>query len=113
ALGNFTYLAISVGSAYGVKDGDVVKATMIGNVITAYINDVQVLQVMDDTYAAGNPGMGFFIGNVLGTDGAGRDGDYGFTSYTATSSPGNQTGHTWAHVQSNSNNSSSATNALA
>jgi hypothetical protein len=78
-LGRFTYLKEKSGTRYGVADGDVVKATIVGNVITAYINGVQVLQATDDVYALGNPGMGFFL---QGTTGVNRD--YGFTSFMAS-----------------------------
>lgn len=78
-LGKFTYLSHKVGAKFGVATGDVVKATMVGNVITAYRNGVQVARVTDDTFAAGRPGMGFFL---QGGKGANRD--YGFTSFTAT-----------------------------
>ncbi len=37
-LANFTYLANLHGQKYGVKTGDVVRATIVGNVITAYKN---------------------------------------------------------------------------
>jgi hypothetical protein len=80
-LGNFTYLASQGGKQYGVADGDVVKATIIGNVITAYINGAQVLRATDKTYAAGRPGMGFFLGGPSGVNK-----DYGFTSLTASDS---------------------------
>ena len=59
-LGSFTYLQQLKGAQYGVANGDVVKATIVGNVITTYINGVQVGQATDDTYATGQPGMGFF-----------------------------------------------------
>lgn len=78
-LGSFTYLDRHKGAQYGVATGDVVKATIIGNVITAYINGVQVAQATDSTYATGHPGMGFFL---QGTTGVNRD--YGFTSFTAS-----------------------------
>jgi hypothetical protein len=78
-LGDFTLIDGRGGSSYGIADGDVVKATIVGNVITAYINDVQVLQVTDGTYANGNPGMGFFLQGATGVNG-----DYGFTSFTAS-----------------------------
>jgi hypothetical protein len=71
--GNFTYLADVRG--YQVNTGDVVKATIVGNVITAYRNGAQVAQATDNTYTSGSPGMGF--------DG-GDNGDYGFTSFTAS-----------------------------
>lgn len=60
-LGKFTYLSQKKGPEFGVKDGDVVKATIVGDVITAYINDVPVMQAADKTYSRGNPGMGFWF----------------------------------------------------
>ncbi len=77
-LGNFTYVTEAKGP--GIKNGDVVKATIVGSVITAYINGVQVAQGTDTTFTHGNPGMGFYFQGI-GT--ANRD--YGFTSLTATS----------------------------
>ncbi len=74
-LADFTYLANLRGRQYGVKTGDVVKATIVGNVITAYKNGVQLAHVTDKTYSTGNPGMGF---------NEGTNGDYGFTSFTAS-----------------------------
>ncbi len=82
-LGDFTYLADQKGIKCGISNGDTVKATIVGNVITAYINNVQVAQAVDSTYPSGNPGMGFFI---QGTPAANRD--YGFSSLTASDEPG-------------------------
>jgi hypothetical protein len=79
-LGSFTYLNTAGGSQYGVKGGDGVKATIIGNVITVYINGVQILQATDNTFTTGSPGMGFFLQG----GGAGNNGDYGFSSFTAS-----------------------------
>jgi hypothetical protein len=78
-LGNFTSLS-HVTSFPGIFDGDVVKATIVGNVITAYVNGVQVNQTADSRYANGNPGMGFFV------DGGpvSLNSDFGFTSFTAS-----------------------------
>jgi hypothetical protein len=78
-LGDFTYLARQKGSKYGVASGDVIKATVVGNVITAYINGVKVIQATDGSYSNGSPGMGFFL---LG--GAAVNKDYGFTSFKAS-----------------------------
>jgi hypothetical protein len=64
ALGEFTYLTRGVGSEYGVGDGDQVKATIAGDVITAYINGREILRVADRAYGAGNPGMGFYLRGV-------------------------------------------------
>jgi hypothetical protein len=76
-LGNFTYL--QRGDGPGLRDGDVVKATMIGNVITAYINGIQVVQATDGTFSDGNPGMGFYLDGL-----SGANVDYGFTNFTAS-----------------------------
>lgn len=78
-LGSFTYIVHKQGAQYGVSDGDVVKATIVGNVITVYINGVQVAQAKDSTYANGRPGMGFFL-----QQGKGTNRDYGFTRFTAS-----------------------------
>ena len=82
-VGDFTYLVNTTGAQYGVTSGDVVKATIAGNVITAYLNGAPVGTATDSTYATGNPGMGF---NLETGDASciGTNGDYGFTSYTAT-----------------------------
>ena len=77
-LADFTYLAQLHGKQYGVTTGDVVKATIVGNVITAYKNGVQLGQVTDNTYTTGNPGLGF---------NEGKNGDYGMTRFTATDAP--------------------------
>ena len=78
-LGEFTYLKKSEGSKYGVKNGDVVKASMIGNVLTVSINGVQVVQVTDNKFTSGNPGIGFYLEGATGVMG-----DYGFSSFMAT-----------------------------
>jgi len=82
-VGDFTYLVNSTGAQYGIAEGDTVKATIVGNVITAYLNGVAVGTATDSTYTTGNPGMGF---NLETSDAAciGTNGDYGFTRFTAT-----------------------------
>jgi chitodextrinase len=80
ALGNWTELDGRGGQQYGIKTGDVVKATIVGNVITSYINGVEVLQVTDSTYTSGSPGIGFYLEGATGVNS-----DYGFTSFTAVS----------------------------
>jgi len=82
-LGDFTYLKRSDGAQYGVADGDTVKATIVGNVITAYLNGVPVGTATDSTYATGNPGMGFNLETAAASC-LGTNGDYGFTSFSAT-----------------------------
>ena len=78
-LGKFTMLKQTEGSKYGVKDGDVVKASMIGNILSVYINGVQVIQISDDKFASGNPGIGFYLAGATGVIG-----DYGFSNFKAT-----------------------------
>jgi hypothetical protein len=78
-VGKFTYLANRTGPKYGVANGDLVRATIVGNVITVYVNGVQVLRAKDNTYATGNPGIGFFL-----QGGGGVNRDYGFTSFRAS-----------------------------
>jgi len=78
-LGDFTYLWASGGPQYGVANGDVVKATIVGNVITVYINGVQMGQVTDNTFAMGSPGMGFYLSGASGINS-----DFGFTSFMAS-----------------------------
>ncbi len=80
-LGSWTLLDSRGGVQYAIKTGDVVRATVVGNVITAYINGVQVLRVTDNGVSAGgSPGIGFFLQSATGVNG-----NYGFTSFTATS----------------------------
>lgn len=74
-IADFTSLARRVGPEFGVKHGDIVEATIVGNVIRSYINSVEVLSVSDDVFASGSPGVGFnfFVGNT--------NVDHGFSSF--------------------------------
>ena len=81
AVGDFTILKELNGATYGIRNGDSVRATIIGNVVTAYINGVQMAQATDATFKTGNPGMGFNLHGCTATNG-----DYGFTSFTAAAS---------------------------
>lgn len=78
-LGKFTMLKETRGSKYGVKNGDVVKASMFGNVLTVDINGVRMVQITDDKYTSGNPGLGFYLEGATG-----MMGDYGFSSFLAS-----------------------------
>jgi len=90
-VGDFTILKELDGAAYGIRNGDSVRATIIGSVITAYINGVEQAQAEDTTFKTGSPGMGFNLHGCTGTNG-----NYGFTSFTASASPptGIRTGET-------------------
>lgn len=57
-IGDFTSLQKIFGPHYVVKDGDMVEATIEGNVIKGF-NGVEVISVTDDAFTSGAPGMGF------------------------------------------------------
>jgi hypothetical protein len=84
-LGDFSYVDSRSGAQYGVKTGDTVKASIVGNVITAYINGVQMLQATDTVFKRGNPGIGFNLENSPAGC-PGTNGNYGFTYFKATDS---------------------------
>jgi hypothetical protein len=80
-LNSFTYLS-DIRGGRGLYDGDVIKASMIGNVITVYQNGTQIAQVSDSTFTSGSPGLGHWLrGPAAGVD------DYGFTSFSASDGP--------------------------
>jgi hypothetical protein len=80
AVGSYTYL--NSGSVPGgVQDGDTVSASIVNNEITLSVNGVVRASATDSTFTTGNPGIGFWRGST----GCGTLGDYGFTSYTASS----------------------------
>jgi hypothetical protein len=81
-LGKFTYLARQGGADYGLKDGDTLKASIVGNRITAYVNGVEKIRATDDTYKSGNPGIGEFL-QCDGGQGLRSNADFGFSSFTA------------------------------
>ena len=60
--GDFTSLKKLIGSQYGVNDGDLVEASVSGNVLKGFINGVEVISATDDIYGAGSPGVGFNFG---------------------------------------------------
>lgn len=73
---------VSTGSGAGtgsIADGDVIKASMVGDTITIYKNGTPVRTATDSVYTDGNPGIGSFMrgsGNVLSS--------FGFASISAT-----------------------------
>jgi hypothetical protein len=78
-LGDFTILQDE--GPYGtLQDGDVFEASIVGNVITVYINGFQVNRAVDNTFTTGNPGMGFFSRNP-------KPPRFGFSSFTAADFP--------------------------
>jgi hypothetical protein len=75
AVGDWTSLQRHEGPEYGVKDGDVIEATIEGNVIKGFINGEEKITVTDDTWDSGAPGVGFNFG--VGDTYA----DHGFSSF--------------------------------
>jgi hypothetical protein len=73
--GDFTSLKKKIGPQYGVEDGDVIEATIRGNVLKGFINGVEVISAEDDVFITGSPGIGFnfFVGNT--------NVDHGFTAF--------------------------------
>jgi hypothetical protein len=82
---DFTILQNFNGQKFGVTNGDVVSATVVGNVITAFKNGVQQGQATDNTFSSGSPGIGFNISNDI-TGCPGTNGNYGFSSFSAQDS---------------------------
>jgi hypothetical protein len=81
-VGKFTYLARKHGKGFGLKNGDTLKASVNGNVITVSINGVEKVRAIDDTFKTGNPGIGEYLECNNG-QGIGTNADFGFASFTA------------------------------
>ena len=81
-LGDFSYIARLHSPSAGIRDGDTLRATIIGNQITFFVNGVIKLKCNDNTYSIGNPGIGFFLYGCVGTNT-----DFGFTRFAATGQP--------------------------
>lgn len=83
-LADFTYLVPPQrGKQYGVKTGDVVKTTIVGNEIKTYKNGVLMGQAKDNSYIHGSPGFGF---NEW------KNGDYGISRFTTIATDGTDFG---------------------
>ncbi|HLK36152.1 MAG TPA: hypothetical protein VKU41_05325, partial [Polyangiaceae bacterium] len=89
ALGDYTYVSPQGSGGPGaVHDGDVFKAQIVGTVITTWLNgrqlqQVDVASIRGTVWTDGNPGMGFWRGKGASA----TPGDYGVSSYAATSLP--------------------------
>ena len=83
-VGDFTYLKELHGPQYGAGNGDVVKATIIGHTLTAYINGKQMAQANDTIYSSGNPGIGINFDWIDHGVPVGTNEGYGFTNFTAS-----------------------------
>src|SRR5262249_447224 len=83
AAGDFTTLQNVSNIAGGVHDGDVLSAEIVGSTITMKLNGTVLVTVTDTKWSDGNPGIGLY----RGVSGCGTLGDYGFTSFSASSVP--------------------------
>jgi hypothetical protein len=81
-LGKFTYLADKRGANFGLNNGDILKASVIGNVITVSVNGVEKARVTDDTFKMGDPGIGEYLACETG-QGIESNFDFGFSSFAA------------------------------
>src|SRR5258708_667430 len=65
-IGDFTSLAKFSGAQSGAQAGDVVAASIGGNLIKGYINGVEMISATDHVFGQGCPGVGFnfFVGNT-------------------------------------------------
>jgi len=60
-FGDFTNLVTNGGIGRAFITGDVFRARVQGNVLTAWVNNIQIAQVTDTTYPSGQPGINFFL----------------------------------------------------
>jgi hypothetical protein len=83
-LGGWVHIAHSTAEWTGGDNGDILKATIVGNTITVYKNGSVVLTATDGTYpSGGSPGVGFYTD--LGCTGPDyHNNDYGWTAFTGT-----------------------------
>ena len=63
AFGDFTPLATTGSGSVGreLVTGDKIKASIVGNVISTYVNSVLVARATDSTFTTGKPGISFFV----------------------------------------------------
>ena len=73
----WTSLTRHEGPQYGIKDGDVIEATVEGNVVKGFINGVEVTSATDDAFTSGAPGIAFNFGVGY------TNSDFGVTSFEA------------------------------
>jgi hypothetical protein len=86
-FGDFTELVHLDGAQYGVLDGDIFEAEIIGNRIKISINGSVKIDTTDDTWKDGKTGVGFF-NHTLGAT-TSQD-DYGFSALDVVELPATQ-----------------------
>lgn len=62
AVGDWTSINRLAGDGYGVEHGDIVEASVEGNVLRGFVNGVEIISATDDAFATGAPGVGFNFG---------------------------------------------------
>jgi hypothetical protein len=67
------------GPSAACQNGDVITGTVVGSVITAYINGKKVIQATDSVITSGAPGFGFFHQGMHA-----QNSDFGISSFTAS-----------------------------
>jgi len=78
--GDFTPpLAELKGPSAACQNGDVITGTIVGSVITAYINGKKVIQATDSVITSGVPGFGFFHQGKHG-----HNSNFGISSFAAS-----------------------------
>ena len=79
-FGSFTPLASTGTESLGrpLVTGDVIKASIVGNVISTYINGTLMARATDSTFSSGRPGISFFVRP------GGSTSLLGLTSYSVT-----------------------------
>jgi hypothetical protein len=81
-LGDATTLLTKYGVQFGVKSGDVLRATIVGHRITVYKNGLELAHVSDAGIPTGSPGMGFGLENSHAGC-PGTNDRYGFSQFSA------------------------------
>jgi hypothetical protein len=78
-FGDFTVLSANGPGSLGrnLVTGDVIRATIVGSVITMYINGAQRYQATDSRWTSGQPGIGFFKRR------SGLNSDFALSSFSA------------------------------
>jgi hypothetical protein len=66
AVNDFTVLSPTGSGGGPFNNGSVIKAKMVGNVLTLYQDATQILTVTDATFPSGNPGVGAFVRPATG-----------------------------------------------
>lgn len=80
------------GSQYRVNDGDVVRASIVGNTISVFLYNALIATATDNVspILQGNPGIGFYTN--AGCTGTAHNDDFGFKSYEAGAAAGSGAG---------------------